>query len=149
MDTFKIIVLATVFLILQGCTNSLLLKGDFSWAIESVVSIDQNGVATDKRFSFSFDTKKLFFIETGDSLKYKNEELRIIRDELGYYYITAKKFTSVYVLKQAEGNLEIENKIFINIKGFEKPAFNSRLPYIELIDGKEKYLMNNKGLKGN
>jgi hypothetical protein len=148
MKPVKLLFILTIFTFLEGCSTLKLSPADFTWPLESVIPVDQNGVVVDKRYSFSFNTKSLFFAETGDSTKYMDQTLRIIRDAKGYYYITCDKFTSVYVFKSGESSLVIENKILINEKGIQNPALNQRAPYIELIDGKGKYLLDNQGLKG-
>jgi len=40
------------------------------------------------------------------------------------------------------------NKILLKYN-LVSPAFNARPPWIELVDGSEKYLLDNKGFKGN
>lgn len=131
-----------------GCSTVTLSPANFSWAIESVLPINQQGIVSDKRYAVSFNAKALFFAEKGDSTLYTDEELHIIKNEKGYYFITAKSFSGVYVFHETEGALTMTNKIPLK-NNLTNPAFNARSPWIELVDGSEKYLLDNKGFKGN
>jgi len=131
-----------------GCSSLTLAPANFSWAIESVLPVNQQGMVTDKRYAVSFNAKPLFFAEKGDSALFFDEQLHIIKNEKGYYFITAKSFSGVYVFQEAEGALTMTNKILLKYN-LVSPAFNARPPWIELVDGSEKYLLDNKGFKGN
>jgi hypothetical protein len=133
---------------LFGCSSLKLTPANFSWAIESVLPVNQDGVVTDKRYAFSFNAKPLFFAEKGDSTVFVDEELHIIKNEKGYYFITSKSFSGVYVFQESDGALALTNKIAFEQK-LSNPAFNARSPWIELVEGDSKYLLDNKGLKGN
>ena len=95
----------------------------------------------------SFNTKPLFFEEIGDSTAYLDRDIRIIRDTKGYYFVTAKNFKNVYVFEGIDGELKLDNKIGISEKGMNNPAFNQRIPYIELVDNGKKTLLSNEGIK--
>ncbi len=130
-------------LLVNACSTLTLKPADFAWPIESVLKIDDNGTVTEERYSLSFNTTGLFYEEAGDSLAYKNKELRIIRDSGGYYFVTAAAFKNVYVFTAEEGALKLFSKILISETGLVNPAFNQRAPYIELLnDGKSLYLTN-------
>jgi hypothetical protein len=72
----------------------------------------------------------------------------MIRDNQGFYFLTASNFKNVYVFKADEGKLVQENKIFISEFGLLAPAFNQRDPYIELVDGTNKMNLTHKGIEG-
>lgn len=146
----SIILMVTGILIISivGCSSLKLAPTNFAWSIETVLPVDQNGMVTEKRYAFSFNAKPLFFAEKGDSALYYDEELHIIKNEKGFYFITAKSFSGVYVFQESDGTLSLTNKILFEQK-LSNPAFNSRFPWIELVDGDSKYLLDNKGLKGN
>ena len=148
MKSVKLVLVLFIAALFSSCSTLRLTPVDFSWPLESVVQINQNGVAQDVRHSLAINTKPLYFAETGDSTKYSDQAIRIIRDAKGFYYITAENFTSVYVFKDDESSMIIENKIVVNIKGLKKPAFNLRAPYVELIDGTNKLLLDATGVKG-
>jgi hypothetical protein len=61
--------------------------------------------------------------------------------------MTGKDFKNVYVFFPIEGGFKLYEKILISEdKGLINPAFNQKLPNIELIDGKNKYLLQQKGI---
>ncbi len=124
-----------------SCATLELKPADFSWPIESVLKIDDDGNAEEDRYTFSFNIKPLFYEELQDSLAYLDRQVRIIRNTDGYYFITAQGFKNVYVFLPAEGSLQMEEKILVTEAGLEKPIFNQRTPLIELIDGTDKYYL--------
>ena len=148
MKSIILMVMGVLIISLVGCSSLKLAPANFAWSIETVLPVDQNGMVTEKRYAFSFNAKPLFFAEKGDSALYYDEELHIIKNEKGFYFITAKSFSSVYVFQESDGALALTNKISFEQK-LMNPAFNSRFPWIELVDGDSKYLLDNKGLKGN
>jgi hypothetical protein len=146
MNQIKYIMLLLLF-IFPACSTLILQPADFAWPVESVLKVDDNGVVSEQRFSFSFNTKDLFLQETGDSLGYQNKELRVIRGSKGYYFITANNFKNVYVFNADNGALRLNNKIEISDStGIENPALNQRSPYIELISGSKKINLTNEGI---
>jgi hypothetical protein len=126
-----------------ACSTMVLKPTDFAWPVESVLKVDEQGFIHEGRNSLTFNTKEIFFEETGDSLAYKDKEIRLIRDMNGYYYITSDNFKNAYVFKVGEGKLSLENKFLISETGITDPAFNQRQPYIELVEGNNKYLLTN------
>lgn len=148
MKSIILMVMGILMISLVGCSSLKLSPANFAWSIETVLPVDQNGMVTEKRYAFSFNAKPLFFAEKGDSALYYDEELHIIKNEKGFYFITAKSFSGVYVFQESDGALSLTNKIAFEQK-LSNPAFNSRFPWIELVDGESKYLLDNKGLKGN
>ena len=149
MKTSNILIIFS-FLVLFGCSPLTLKPGDFAWPIESVSKVDEKGMVEDKQYYFSLNVKELLYDETQDSVNISNVTLRIIRDTKGYFYMTASKFKHVYVFEQIEGGLKLTNKILISQDGLENPAFNQRLPYIQLLNGRNPpiSLMNEGILEG-
>jgi len=144
------IILSILLLELFAACSSLTLQpANFAWPVESVLPVDENGLVSDDRYSFSFDTKGLFIEEFNDSLAYKEKELRILRDVNGFYFITSNNFKNVYVFKVNYGAMVLDNKIFISDFGVEKPAFNQRVPNVELIDGDKSIYLTNTGINRN
>jgi hypothetical protein len=113
-----------------------------------VLPVDDNGKVSEDRYSLEVNTVGLFFEEFQDSLSYKGKEVRMIRDNQGFYFLTGSDFKNVYVFKADEGKLLQENKIFISEFGLKTPAFNQRDPYIELVDGTNKMNLTHKGIEG-
>lgn len=144
-----IILFLFLILITAACSVLTLQPANFSWPIESVLPVDDNGKVTEDRFSIEINTTGLFFEEFQDSLSYKDKEVRMIRDNRGFYFMTASNFKNVYVFKEDEGSMVLENKIFISEFGLQNPAFNQRDHYIELLDGSNKMNLTHKGIEGN
>ena len=139
--------LVPIFLILvTSCSMLTLSPAKFGWPVESVVRVKDDGTFKEDRYAVSFNTKPLFFEETADSNAYLDRELRIIRNDDGNYFITSKGFKNVYVFKPSDGSLSMKSKIFISEFGLQKPYFNQRPPYIELIDGNKKLYLDNNGI---
>lgn len=147
MKQFKLLAAGLILLSISACSTLKLTQTDFAWPVESVLKIDGQGNITDNRFSYSVNVKPLFFEETQDSLSYTSKELRMIRDAKGYYYATVAGFKNVYVFQVSGGAFILSEKILIDEKGMNAPVMNQRPPYIELINGANKYLLNNEGLK--
>jgi hypothetical protein len=144
--------LLIVFFILSSmfaaCSVLTLQPANYSWPLESVLPVDDNGKISDDRYSVEVNTVGMFFEEFQDSLSYKGKDVRLIRDNMGFYYLTSGGFKNVYVFKTEEGKMVLENKIFISEFGLQNPAFNQRDPYIELIDGTYKMNLTFKGIEG-
>ncbi len=137
----------SILLIFYSCSSLTLKPADFSWPVESVQKVDNDGNVQVKRYSLSFNAKNLYLTETGDSLGYVDKELRIIRGVDGYYYVTGNNFKNVYVFNAKDGALKLENKIEISDKiGMQNPAFNQRPPYVELNYGNVKVDLNKDGI---
>lgn len=132
-----------------ACSTLTLQPANFAWPIESVLPVDESGMVTDDRYSFSFDTRGLFYEELDDSSGFKGKDIRILRDVNGYYFVVVNKFKNVYVLKINEGTLVLDNKIFVSDSGVEDPALNQRTPYVELIDGDNSVLLTKGGIESN
>ena len=129
------------FFILVGCSSLTLKPADFGWPVESVLSVDSQGKVQSERYSFSVDVKALLFAETQDSVNILKINLRIIRDVKGYYFITASQFKNVYVFEQTVGGLKLKNKILVAQSGLTEPALNQRVPYVQLVNGKNPALL--------
>lgn len=143
-----IILFFFLIFVTAACSVLTLQPANFSWPLESVLPVDDNGKVTDDRYSIEVKTIELFFEEFYDSLSYKGKKVRLIRDNQGFYFLTSTNFKNVYVFKAEEGKLVLENKIFISEFGLQTPAFNQRDPYIELVDGTYKMNLTHKGIQG-
>lgn len=144
MKNMGLLLLASLF-IFYACTSLTLTPANFAWPIESVVTTDASGKVSIDRYSTEFNAGNLFRAEFGDSAGVAKKELRVIRDEKGYYVMTAKGFTNVYVFETNDGTFEQVNKIFITKDGLNNPALNQRAPYIEVLDGEDMYVIGTKG----
>jgi hypothetical protein len=143
-----IILSISLIIISTACTMLTLQPADFSWPVESVIKVDNQGNVTEDRYSTDFSTVGLFYEEFQDSMAFKGKEIHLIRNNGGDYFITGKEFKNVYVFKASEGTLVLEKKIFISEFGLKDPAFNQRSPYIELLDGDYKINLSSEGIEG-
>lgn len=147
MNIIKQLISLGTLLIFSGCAAVILKPADFSWPIENVVKVDEKGFIKEDRYTFSINVKRIFFEEHKDSNLALGKEIRIIRSQAGYYFITASNFRNVYVFLPVEGGMKLIKKILISESEIlSHPAFNQKAPYIELIDGQKKYLLNHKGI---
>ncbi len=121
--------------VLTGCKQSMVIsKVDYSQSIESVLTPDEDGTVEDVQHGLKFNIKPLQYIETQDTSSVTTEEVRYIRGQEGYYYITAPNYKNVYVLAPEKGELRLEETLKISESGLEQPAFNQRSSYIELLN---------------
>jgi hypothetical protein len=131
-------------LILGGCSSLALKPGNFAWPVEQELEVDNKGVVTVAQYNFSVNVKRLLYAETKDSVNVAGVKLRMIRDRLGYYFLTAAKFRHVYVYEQAEGGLGLATKVAVSENGLTAPALNQRPPYIELLNGQNRVALLSK-----
>ncbi len=146
----KILVLISMVtsLAMIGCSSLQLQPADFAWQADEILEINSKGMVTAKQYSVSFTVTPLLakeFAEDSAALKGTNE-VRMIRDKAGFYYLTGKKFKNVYVLAQSDGALAVSNTISISVdKAMEDPKFDQKESYIELWNGKDKYQVTKGG----
>jgi len=142
------VALIPVFFVFAACSSLVLKPVDFAWPVESVLHVNDEGFVKEDRHTLFFNAKVLFLEETGDSTAYLDKDLRIIRDTEGYYFVTSQNFKNVYVFIGIDGELNLDNKIEISEEeGMSNPAFNQRLPYVELVDNGKKTLLSNEGIE--
>lgn len=135
-----------LFIIITACSTLTLQPANFAWPLESVLAVNDEGNVSEDRYSTEFNTRAMFFEEFQDSLAYVDKEIHVIRDNQGFYFITGPDFKNVYVFKDVEGKMVLNNKIFISEFGLQIPAFNQREPYIELVDGNYKMNLTSEGI---
>lgn len=144
VHTLMIFIIAISFV---SCSSLVLKPADFAWPVESVLEVDSEGNIADKRYSFRVNVKELLKNEHGINKADKEIKLRVIRDYLGYYFVTGENFRFIYIFEDSEGALTLSNKINIpGIDVFSNPALNQRSPFIEFLNGEEKYILNNEGV---
>jgi hypothetical protein len=108
----------------------------YAWPVESVLAVGNNSIVDDGRHALTFSVAAIAEKEFADSTSLRGKEIRLLRDNEGFYFLTGKKFKNVYVLKSGAGTLCVKSQIEVAPRGLEDPALNQRLPYIELLDGK-------------
>ena len=149
MMRLSLILIFAALIFYTACSTLKLQSANFSWPIESVLHVDDNGNVREQKYSVEFNTLPVFYEEYNDSTSYRGKKLRLIRDAQGYYYLTAGNFKNVYVFQAENGELTLQNKIPISETGIINPAFNQRTTYIELIDGdNNKLSLTHEGIEG-
>jgi len=115
----------------SACGPSLVLQGvDYAQPIESVLSPDSNADVHDQRYAVKFNISPVLQEEGVSTV----DQIRLIRNSPGYYFLTAQGFNNVYVFSPEANELELESKINITDNGLQQPAFNQRNGTIELVD---------------
>lgn len=148
MNYLKIFLIVVAITLLSSCSSLTLTPAEFSWPLESVLKIDNNGFVKEDRNSISYDTKALFLEETEDSLGYAGKTIHLIRNNEGFYFMTAADFKNVYVFTVEENAFSLKNKIQINETGLKNPAFNQRKAFIELLDDGITYKLSSEAIEG-
>lgn len=135
---------------LIGCKQSMVIsRVDYSQSIESVLTPNKNGMVEDVQHGLKFNVKPLQYAETQDTSSVTTHQIRYIRGSEGYYYITAPDYKNVYVMAPEKDKLKLEKKIKVADNGLQKPAFNQRATYIQLIDQSSgnSWQLNANGIK--
>lgn len=128
-----VILVAAVFF--TGCKQSMVISQvDYSQSIESVLEPDEDGVVEDQKHGLKFNIKPIQFAETQDTSSVTTEEVRYIRGQEGYYYLTAPDYKHVYVMAPEKGKLKLQKKMKVTDEGIGKPALNQRMTHIQLVN---------------
>jgi len=146
----KILILTVIItsFAMIGCSSLQLQPADFSWQADEILEINSKGMVFAKQYGVAFTVTALLAKEfAADTMAVKNtNEVRLIRDKAGFYYLTGKKFKNVYVLAQSDGALAVSNTIVISSeKAMDEPKFDQKDSYIELWNGTEKYQLTKGG----
>jgi hypothetical protein len=147
MKYIKILIITGAVFLVSACSSLNLSPAEFGWPIESVLKVEKDGSVKEDRYSIKFNTKNMFYEETQDSLGFVGKSVRLIRNNAGYYFLTAVDFKNVYVFNVANYELTLENKIEISESGLKNPAFNQRPPFIELLDEGNIYKLTSDGIE--
>ena len=124
-----------LLLLLPACSTLTLEHTNFAWPVETVLTVNSMNVIEEGRYAFSVNVAPLAQEEFQDSTALRGKTVRVIRNWLGYYFVTGPHFKNVYVFRSGEGSLEGVNAIPVSESGLNQPALNQRHPYIELVDG--------------
>ncbi len=146
---YKLILVLFSAALLWGCNTMMLAPVNFAWPLESALTTDDDGTISENRYAITIDTKNLFNEEFGINADFKGKVVHIIRNDKGYYFLTAESFKNVYIFASADGALKLAKKVLIDEKGIASPAFNQREPNIELLrKNGEALLLNTDGIVG-
>lgn len=125
---------------------------DYGQPMEAVLSPDSEGMVEDERGGLRFNIMPIQYEETGDTTQVTTEEVRVIRNQDGFYFVTAPGYQHVYVFKPVaeEAELELHEQILVDEEGIANPAFNQRTPHVQLLDGEDtEYRLTADGIVGN
>ncbi len=143
---------ALIFLVASlftACSSITIKPVQYGWPVENVVKIASDFNITFPRYSISMNVKNIFEKENLiNNNSPVSHQVRFIRDNRGYYYLTGEMFKNVYVLVPEDSEMKVVNEIFINKKGMVSPAMNQRGNYIELLlnNGKKRLKINKDGI---
>ncbi|MBI3125409.1 MAG: hypothetical protein HYZ10_13495 [Ignavibacteriales bacterium] len=138
----RLIVFISTLFITAGCSSVMLQPVDFSWPVETVLKVNQNGQVSEDRYAFDINVKPIFYEEFDDSNSVAGREIRVIRDRAGHYYFTGSGFKNIYLFMPVEGGMKLADKINISDSlTLKTPVFNQKSTNVELIDGPNKYLV--------
>lgn len=124
----------TILLVSVGCRTFVVEDVNYSQQIESVLIPEEDGKVFDARHALEFNILPFQFQELKDSSSVLIDEVRLIRNAQGYYFITANKFNQVYVMSPEKSAMKLVKKISVSETGLISPAFNLRTPYVQLIE---------------
>ncbi|NGP89060.1 hypothetical protein [Fodinibius halophilus] len=131
--TYVVSVVLSVILFM-GCKSSMVIeKVDYSQSIESVITPNEDGLVKDIQRGLTFNIKPLQYAETQDTSEITTKQVRYIRGQEGYYYITAPNYKNVYVMAPEKGKLQLKEKLAVSESGIEKPALNQRASHVQLL----------------
>ncbi len=130
-STLHAIILCTLAIGTVSCGSSLVIENvDYSQPLESVLTPNSDNVVHDQRYAIKFSVSPILEVEGVESVN----EIRLIRNAAGFYFVTANGFENVYVFAPGQGELELEHTIEFLEDNLREPAFNQRKNYIELVD---------------
>ncbi|WP_372638761.1 hypothetical protein [Fodinibius sp.] len=137
-------------LLVSGCKQSMVISDvNYSQPIESVLTPDEDGIVKDERYGLEFNMLPLQYMETQDTTSVTTSEVRYIRGASGWFYITAPTYQHVYLMAPEKNELVFREKFKIGETGFDKPAFNQRDGFIQLVNRStgESYRLTPEGLE--
>lgn len=145
----KLVVLLSILcmVLLLSCSSLTLENVDYGWPVESVTTVSPENMVSEGRYSLSFNIAPVAQEEFQDTTALRGSQIRILRDQDGYYFLTGPRFKHVYVFKPGRHELKEEKIIEISQTGLHNPALNLRPPYVELLDGEGfKRIMDRGGI---
>ncbi len=142
------VLIAISALLFSGCNKAIVIKNvNYTQQVESVLTPNNMGEVSDVRYGISYSILPLQYQEFRDSSIVLVDEVRMIRNANGFYFITADGFKHVYVASPGNGEFKIVKKILVSEDGLEDPALNWRNPAVQLIAAnKEATYINKNGI---
>ncbi|MEX0720843.1 MAG: hypothetical protein WD059_09260 [Balneolaceae bacterium] len=129
------ICLFSIIFLGSACKSAFVVENvDYAHQIESVLTPDEDGMVNDLRHGISFNILPLQLQEFGSDSQVEIDEVRMIRNSQGFYFITANQFNNVYVMEPGQGELKLKTKIEVSEEGLSSPAFNLRNSLVQLVE---------------
>lgn len=142
----SVLFLVAALLALPGCAAITIEPVDYSWSFESVLMTDAEGVVKGEPKTIVFNAAEIFQAEAGEKADVAGKQVRIIRNDAGFYFITSAGFKHVYIFKSGNMKLSLREKVLIDENGMQNPFFNRREQGVELVAGGKAYLLNKDGI---
>jgi len=134
--------------VLTACGGKMTLTNvNFATPFEKVMSINENGQVADQRSGLTFNVVQMLTKENISLQDAIGSNVHVIRNQQGFYFVTATGFKYVYVMESAESSLKTVNTIKISDAGLQSPAFNQRNQYIQLIDSGRAFNLTRNGIQ--
>jgi hypothetical protein len=133
----KLVILLSILcmVLLLSCSSLTLENVDYGWPVESVTTVSPTNMVSEGRYALSFSVAPIAQEEFQDTTALRGSQVRILRNQEGYYFLTGPRFKHVYVFKPGRHELNEQKIIEISQTGLQNPALNLRPPYVELLDG--------------
>lgn len=129
-------------LFLSACGGFVVDQVNYGHQLETVLIPDNAGNVHDQRHGISFNVNPFEEAEWGQNTEADVNEIRLIRNDEGFYFITSPGFKHVYVMAPEKGKMKLKSKLLVSEKGLKSPAFNYRDTFIELVDLEENSVKN-------
>ena len=123
----KITACGLLSLALASCSSLRIEHVDYGWPVEFVSAASQSNMVTADRYGLSFSVQ--------DSSALAGSQIRLLRSNEGFYFLTGPRFKHVYVFRCDEHALVKESVIEVSQTGLRDPRLNLRAPFVELLDG--------------
>jgi hypothetical protein len=151
MRIYPLGALVLLALVLTSCSTITIENVQFGWPVEVVATVDNANHVSSDRYGISFSVAKIAEREMNDSTALAGKLIRVLRNDEGYYFVTAAGFKNVYVFAPGEDRLSTESIIEVSSTGLQNPKLNLRPPYVEVLDngGVHKLLTHSAIEEGN
>jgi hypothetical protein len=130
------IAVAGFITLLSSCSSLKIDQVQFGWPVESVLTVTNANLVQDGFHGLSFNVAGIAGEEFQDTTALVGKQIRLLRSNEGFYFLTGQKFHNVYVLTPGSHELSLKSKIAVSPGGLQEPALNQRPPYVQLLDGK-------------
>jgi hypothetical protein len=132
----NLIAVAGFVTLLSSCSSLKLDHVQFGWPVESVLNVTNANLVQDVYHGLSFNVARIAGEEFQDTTALAGKQIRLLRSNEGFYFLTGQKFRNVYVFTPGAHELSLKSRIAVSPGGMQDPAFNQRPPYVQVLDGK-------------